>query len=163
LTGNEDRLDLMQEVCMKLSRSIGSVPASALVSEESILAYLKALAANAACDALRARFAAKRGEAETVPIEDRLPVLATHLDLNNTERATLLRQVDELLEASARERAVFWLYFRQGFTAREISLIPSVQLSVKGVESLLHRMTESVRSRMIQTRNKSASASEVTE
>ena len=151
LSGTEDRLDLMQEICLKLSRSLTSVPGSALETEETILAYLRALAANAARDVLRARFARKRGETETVPIEDRLPGLATELDLRSTERATLLRQIDEMLDGSAREKSVFWLYFRQGFTAREISLIPTVQLSIKGVESLLHRMTEAVRSRMEQT------------
>jgi len=148
LLPSEEQRDLMQDVCMKLSLSVRTVPQTALESEEAIVAYLRALAANAARDVLRARMADKRGAAETVPLEDRLPQLATELDLHSAERSMLLRQVDDLLVGSAREKAVFWLYFRQGFTAREISLIPAVQLSIKGVESLLHRMTDAVRFRM---------------
>ncbi|MFN7920387.1 MAG: sigma-70 family RNA polymerase sigma factor [Bryobacteraceae bacterium] len=148
ISGDEQRLDLCQEVCLKLSQSVRSIPAAVLQTDSAAEAYLRALAANAARDVLRAQYAKKRGEFATVALEDRLPVLASDLGVEQQERAMLLGQVDTLLEGTARDRAVFWLYYRQGLTAKEISMIPWVGLTIKGVESLLHRMTEGVRARM---------------
>jgi RNA polymerase sigma-70 factor (ECF subfamily) len=54
---------------------------------------------------------------------------------------------DTLAEAfSQRDRDIFWLYWRQGFAAREIADLKiyksdkGVYLTEKGVESILHRM-----------------------
>jgi RNA polymerase sigma-70 factor (ECF subfamily) len=44
-----------------------------------------------------------------------------------------------------RDVAIFWLYYEQGYTAKEISLLPTVQLTVKGVESTLLRLTRFIR------------------
>jgi DNA-directed RNA polymerase specialized sigma24 family protein len=46
---------------------------------------------------------------------------------------------------SDKERTIFGLYYFQGFTAIQISKFPWVGLSVKGVESLIHRMTQALR------------------
>jgi RNA polymerase sigma-70 factor (ECF subfamily) len=40
-----------------------------------------------------------------------------------------------------RDRALFWLYYRQGYTAEEIARLPSAGLTAKGVESALRRVT----------------------
>jgi len=37
--------------------------------------------------------------------------------------------------------SIFWLYYEQGYSAKEISLLPSMGLTVKGVESTLQRLT----------------------
>lgn len=151
LRSPEDFSDLAQEPVLKLSRRLQSIPDAALESDATISAYLRALAANTIRDLLRSRFAQKRGEMETVHLDGRLPELAADLSLRSAERATLLRQIDEMLEVPARDRSVFWLYFRQGFTAREISLIPSLQLSTEGVESLIHRLVALLRDRIGKT------------
>ena len=44
-----------------------------------------------------------------------------------------------------RDKAIFWLHFRQGYTSIEIAKIASFDLTAKGVESLLHRMIRDLR------------------
>ena len=73
------------------------------------------------------------------------------------ERNLLLLEIDRLLEISGqnatgpRDRTVFWLYYQQGMTAGAIAALPGISLSVKGVESALHRMTALIRSHLRQT------------
>jgi|SRR5215469_2747138 len=63
----------------------------------------------------------------------------------------LVKEIDEHLQAfDQRERTVFWLYYRYGLTAREIS--PLCGLTEKGVESLLLRMARFVRSKVAEPR-----------
>jgi RNA polymerase sigma-70 factor (ECF subfamily) len=40
-----------------------------------------------------------------------------------------------------RDRVMFWLYYRQGYTAEEIARLPAIGLTAKGVESALRRVT----------------------
>jgi len=74
------------------------------------------------------------------------------------ERAVLLDEVDACLRAVApadteeRDRTIFWLYYRQGLTAKEIVELPSIGLSLKGVESTLHRLTQLVRAQLVTRR-----------
>jgi RNA polymerase sigma-70 factor (ECF subfamily) len=48
-----------------------------------------------------------------------------------------------------RDHTVFWLYYRDGLTASEISRLPGLDLSLKGVESLLLRMARMVKQRLM--------------
>lgn len=50
--------------------------------------------------------------------------------------------------AQQRNRIVFWLHHREGLTAAEIAILPDVSLTVKGVESLLHRIKECLKARL---------------
>jgi hypothetical protein len=45
---------------------------------------------------------------------------------------------------------VFWLYYRAGCSAAEIAAVPGIDLTAKGVESLLLRMTRELRRRLAQ-------------
>jgi RNA polymerase sigma-70 factor (ECF subfamily) len=82
------------------------------------------------------------------------------------ERWILLQQIDECLagrtaEATcSRDRAIFWLYYRDGLTAKAISELPEIGLSVKGVESTLLRLTRIVRTRLSAATGGGASAPE---
>jgi RNA polymerase sigma-70 factor, ECF subfamily len=66
----------------------------------------------------------------------------------------LFDQINKLLgdacppETLERDRIVFWLYYRQGYTAGEIAGLPAVALTVKGVESLLYRLTAALRAQL---------------
>jgi RNA polymerase sigma-70 factor (ECF subfamily) len=121
-----------------------------LPSEEGALeAYFKGMAVNAARDWGRRRGADKRSQDVTVPIESHLHELAGQIRGGEPmEREILVRQIEERLAGSRRDVAVFWLYYRQGLSAPEIAAIPAVGLSVKGVESLIHRMVGSLRERL---------------
>ena len=62
------------------------------------------------------------------------------------QRSALLAQLDDKLLSAPeivgeRDRAFFWLYYREGFTAEEIAGLPDAGLTAKGVESALRRIT----------------------
>jgi RNA polymerase sigma-70 factor (ECF subfamily) len=144
----EDIDDLVQEICLKISHP-ASLRSIRLPSDDKQAdRYFHATAANAARDALKTRFACKRGEHVTISMEDHLTELADSIAAPAIEREILFRQIDERLQATASERAIFWLYFREGFTSKEIASIPAVGLTSKGVESALQRMTASLRNRL---------------
>jgi hypothetical protein len=44
--------------------------------------------------------------------------------------------------------SIFWFFYEQGYTAKEISLLPAVGLTVKGVEAALLRLTRHVREKL---------------
>jgi RNA polymerase sigma-70 factor (ECF subfamily) len=141
----EELADLQQDICLKISQQFRSISVRMPREEAAAELYCKAVAANAAHDSLRARFAAKRRVSLTVRLDDQPPA-AMPVD-SGGEREILLAQVKRLLGGSRRDQTVFWLYYRQGFTAKEIASIPALGLTNKGVESLLHRMTMSLRAK----------------
>jgi len=72
----------------------------------------------------------------------------------DAQRKILLREVDEALcsvpssQDAKRDRAIFFLYYRYGLTAPAIARLPSVNLTAKGVESVIYRLTQAVRERL---------------
>jgi RNA polymerase sigma-70 factor (ECF subfamily) len=61
-------------------------------------------------------------------------------------QSALLAQLDGKLRSAPemigeRDRTLFWLYYRQGFTAEEIASLAGSGLTAKGVESALRRVT----------------------
>lgn len=120
---------------------------------EALVAYLKIVACNVARDHARAAVAEKRGSGRVdAPGDD---VLAHAPDpaseRNAADLKILLEQIDRRLAsgtevaARGRDRSIFWLYYRQGLTARAIAELPSIGLSQKGVESTIYRLTRMVR------------------
>ncbi|MBL8229573.1 MAG: sigma-70 family RNA polymerase sigma factor [Bryobacterales bacterium] len=136
--------DLLQDICLKISQQFQSISSRIPKEEAAAELYCRAVAANAAHDSLRSRFAAKRRAPFTVTVQDQIAGSTPE----SADREILLSQIESLLEGSKRDRAVFWLYYRQGFTAKEIAAIPALGLTNKGVESLIHRMTATLRQRM---------------
>ena len=59
----------------------------------------------------------------------------------------VLRDVDDILRRNAteKERQLFWLYYLHGMTAKSIAALPTINLSVKGVESAYGRLGKMVR------------------
>jgi RNA polymerase sigma-70 factor, ECF subfamily len=119
--------------------------------ENSVFGFLKVVASNTVKDHFRAAHSRKRGSGmANVPLDCvSLPEFNTPSPV--AERRILLQAVDDCLETyvggsnSARDRMIFWLYYREGFTARAISGFPSIRLSVKGVENTILRLTHLVR------------------
>jgi RNA polymerase sigma-70 factor (ECF subfamily) len=134
---------------------------------EAIFGFLKVVTANVANDYFKRQRAGKRGgrqASERLEDGDRASGAAAAAGPASMERAVLLKEVDACLRALApeetadRDRMIFWLYYRQGLTAKEIAELPLAGLSVKGVESTLHRLTQLVRTRLAESRRREPDA-----
>jgi RNA polymerase sigma-70 factor (ECF subfamily) len=124
---------------------------------EAIAGYIKTVAVNVTHDYFKSRHSRKRGAGNADhPMEEAANSIRREkkTDQQEIEQQVLLRQVDQCLDACSqgpdqqRDRTVFWLYYRQGMTAKDIASMPAIGLSAKGVESLLFRLTCLVRKRL---------------
>ena len=114
--------------------------------ENTIFGYLRVVASNV----VRDHFRHKENLVEEIELTD--PVLPPAPDgMDRIEFSRLKDEIQKRLETLSssetyrRDEAIFWLYYEQGYTAKEISMLPSVGLSVKGVESVLERLTRFLR------------------
>lgn len=107
--------------------------------ENAIFGYIKVIATSVALDHFRARSAQKRGVEISAEEVRREPQARS----GSVEQEVLLGQIEARLAASEseRDRTIFWLYYRQGYTTREIADLPGLSLTQKGVESCIHRIT----------------------
>jgi RNA polymerase sigma-70 factor (ECF subfamily) len=148
--------DLIQETYLKICANDCKLLRSFSSQEpNSAFAFLKVVAASVAQDHFKSRLAEKRAPELTAGTVDDICVSAPQErlegGLNHTERAVLIDQIDRRLKAVVpagelqRARTVFWLYYRVGFTASAIAALPCSNLTTKGVESLLFRLTRLVR------------------
>ena len=147
--------DLVQETFLRLCADDCRLLRNFVPREpDSIIGYLKVLAANVAHDKLRNEKALKRGggfrkqETEAADLDAILPPSSGH---ESVDRSIWRNEIDQALRSfipdrlTDRDRTIFWLYFEQGFSAREIGQIASIGLTVKGVESSIQRSTQQVR------------------
>lgn len=125
--------------------------------DDSIYGYLKKVAANVALDHFKAAMADKRGAGQIDAIDDL--VLFDPKTAGNDGEAEIFRnlqigKIDVILTKALtgkdgqRNRTIFWLRYRQGFTASEIAAVPAVGLTTEGVESVLLRLVNMIRSHM---------------
>lgn len=142
--------DLVQEIGLKLIA--GDVtPIDTLPGDSTrFLAYMSVAATNAARDFFRSRNAAKRGRSRTIPLDDALTSILGR-DCAGVDQSILLSQIEGHLPSDTKSQTLFRLYYRQGFSAKEIASIPAVGLSLKGVESLIHRITVHLRKAIAST------------
>ncbi len=151
--------DLIQETYLKICAD-----QKRLLSEftphhpEAFYGYLKVITSNVVHDYFRAQRSQKRGSGQAEPSIDsdagfgRPPAATTSGD--RVHRNILLKEVDSALsfcsagEEQKRDRTIFWLYYRYGLTAPAIARLPSISLTMKGVESVIHRLTCCVRKRL---------------
>src|SRR5215469_3460173 len=138
--------DILQESFLKIGAHEGQLLRRLPLDDVgSALAYLKVTTANCARDYLRAKYADKRGKDVTVQVDASMDELLPGRDSASLDRNILFLQIDQALDASPRDRSIFWMYYRQGFTAHEIAAIPEFGLTQKGVVSLLFRHSGMVR------------------
>ena len=123
-------------------------------SDRGFLAYLHVVATHVGNDHFKKLRAIKRNPGTRLESLDDINFTdraVSPADLAGTERKLLFEEIDTCLSALApaenreRDRMIFWLYYRQGLTSKEIAPLPGVRLSQKGVESILKRMTQLVR------------------
>ena len=115
--------------------------------ENTIFGYLKVVASNVSCDYFRQ----PKNKVPEVELDDLVvPPSPDGFDRIQFER--LKDQIEACLERGLsssetykRDVAIFWLYYEQGYTAREVSEIAGIGLSVKGVESTLLRLTRLIK------------------
>jgi RNA polymerase sigma-70 factor (ECF subfamily) len=134
------RDDLAQDVYLKLSANRAKVLREFKPRYPgAVFGYLRVIAANVVHD----HFKSKAGKH---PDSSALPEEAAGQD--KTEWLVLLREVDELLQKPpvvARDRQIFWLYYRQGMSAKEIAAIRNLKLTTEGVESVIVRLNKLIR------------------
>ena len=143
----DDVADLIQEVCLKLAAKYRQMRVPE--PKDEFDAYVGKFIENATLDLLRHRYAQKRTPAAEIALSSLRRELSERRNgaANTVELNIWLREVDDALDASTRDRTVFWLYYRQGYTAKEIAGIPSLQISIDGVESIIHRLVVSLRNK----------------
>jgi RNA polymerase sigma-70 factor (ECF subfamily) len=150
--------DLIQEtylrICSDRKRLLGEFTPN---RPEAFFGYLKVITANVVHDYFRAQRSHKRGSGHREASIDDPATLTPVATTDNTEdihRDILLQEVDAALrsnlsgEGQTRDRTIFWLYYRYGLTAPSIARLPSISLTVKGVESVIHRLTRLARERL---------------
>jgi RNA polymerase sigma-70 factor, ECF subfamily len=154
--------DLVQDTYLKLCTS-GCHQLLEFTEQhpDAILGYIKTIAVNVAHDHFKSHHSQKRGSGEVGQLgEDCDPKSAPNRTGGHVaiEHEVLFKQIDECVESCLegpdrdRDRTIFWLYFQQGMTAKDIAALPTIGLSAKGVESVIVRTVRLVRERMVDMR-----------
>ena len=142
--------DLIQETYVKLfandRKALRSIKNE---FENTIFGYLKVVASNVARD----HFRQPANKADEVELDDAIlpPGPDGQQRLEFAHKKEQVRDILETLASSdthARDMAIFWFFYEQGYTAKEISMLPNIELTVKGVEAVLFRLTRYVREKL---------------
>ncbi|MGC9949794.1 MAG: sigma-70 family RNA polymerase sigma factor [Bryobacteraceae bacterium] len=135
------RDDLVQEVYVKLCANRAKVLREFKPRYPgAVFGYIRVIAANVVHD----YFKSKGGKYPPDPS----PLPANLAAPDETEWRLLVREIEDVLRnasVSARDRQIFWLYYRQGMSAKEIAAISLLKLTHKGVESVIVRLKELIR------------------
>jgi RNA polymerase sigma-70 factor (ECF subfamily) len=130
----------------------------AIQHPEAILGYLKKTAANATHDYFKhGRSQSSGGDNAHVSTSDVDPEAGKEVDGSQEKIAfrVFLSEIDEHLKHSLtgpdreRDRMVFWLYFRQGMSTKEIASLPTIGLGAKGVGSVIERLKHRIREQIL--------------
>ena len=150
--------DLTQDTFLKLcDHDFRALREFHFEHENSLFGFVKTVASNVAQDYLRREYSAKHGGGlEEEDLEKASVIIPARTSLaDDAHIQILLAEIQRILEEELghepnfrRDIAIFWLYFRWGLTAKEISEIPSIGLTVKGAESVLLRLTRLLRGRL---------------
>jgi RNA polymerase sigma-70 factor (ECF subfamily) len=142
--------DLIQDTYVKLfANDKKALRAIKNEYENTIFGYLKVIASNV----VRDHFRQPVNKADEIELSD----AALPPRPQDRERLEFLHKKEEIkgiletLSASEtyhRDVAIFWLFYEQGYTAKEISLLPGFGLTVKGVEAVLFRLARHARERL---------------
>jgi RNA polymerase sigma factor (sigma-70 family) len=126
---------------------------------EAILGYLKKTAANTARDHFKHGHTQKSGgDKPHVSTSDVDPEagICVHGSEQKIAFEVFLNEIDDHLKRSLtgpdqeRDRMIFWLYFRQGMSTKEIASLPTIGLGAKGVGSVIERLKHCVREHILE-------------
>jgi RNA polymerase sigma-70 factor, ECF subfamily len=151
--------DLVQETYLKLcANRCRLLLEFGTQHPEAILGYIKTIAVNITHDHFKALQSQKRGASEIDQMMEGAYPKAEGSALGSQEameREVLISQVNQSLESCSqgpdhdRDCTMFWLYYQQGMSAKDISALPTIGLSAKGVESAIFRLTRLVREQLV--------------
>jgi RNA polymerase sigma-70 factor, ECF subfamily len=125
---------------------------------EAILGYLKKTAANATHDYFKHGHSQSSGGGQPHVSTSDFELEAgkdVHGSQEKIAFAVFLDEIDEHLKRGLtgpdqeRDRTIFWLYFRQGMSSKEIASLPTVGLGAKGVGSVIERLKHFVREQIL--------------
>ncbi len=149
--------DLVQDTYLKLcANNFRALRDFDCQHENALFGFLKVVASNVVQDHFRSSYSQKRGSGrEEEDLEKAQATAVSNASFSETaERNILISEIRQCLESQAsepnftRDCMIFWLYYQQGLTAKAISELPAIGLTVKGVESTLLRLTRLVREKM---------------
>jgi RNA polymerase sigma-70 factor (ECF subfamily) len=130
----------------------------AIQHPEAVLGYLKRTAANVTHDHFKhVHRQSSGGDTPHVSTSDVDPVAGkqVHGSQERVAFGVLLKEIDEYLKHcltgpdQERDRTIFWLYFRQGMSTKEIASLPTFGLTAKGVGSVIDRLKYCIRERIL--------------
>jgi RNA polymerase sigma-70 factor, ECF subfamily len=157
--------DLIQTTYLKLwERGRVLLKDFAVQRPEAILGYLKKTAANTTHDYFKHSHSQLSGGNKPHASTSNFDPEAGDEVHGSEEKITwsvLLNEIDEHLKGCLtgpdleRDRAIFWLYFRQGMSTKEIASLPTIGLSAKGVGSVIERLKHSIRDQILGIRSDS--------
>jgi RNA polymerase sigma factor (sigma-70 family) len=125
---------------------------------EAILGYLKKTAANVTHDYFKhVHSQSSGGQKPHVSTSDVDPEAGREVHGSQEKIAfgVFLNEIDEYLKHSLtgpeqeRDHMIFWLYFRQGMSTKEIASLPTIGLSAKGVGSVIERLKHCIREQIL--------------
>jgi RNA polymerase sigma-70 factor (ECF subfamily) len=148
--------DLLQETYLKLcaDKCRALLEFAQQHSDDEVLAYIKTIAINVTHDHFKSLHSQKRGAGETDQLLEDFDPPAQSVSFGGSEameREIFLKQVDGQLQNCAagsnqeRDCLIFWFYYLQGMSAKAIAALVTIDLSPKGVESVILRLTRCVR------------------
>jgi RNA polymerase sigma-70 factor (ECF subfamily) len=117
--------------------------------ENAIFGFLKVVASNIVQDHFRKPI----NKADEVEVSDAV-LPPGHDERERLEFSDKKNEVQKILatlsssETYERDVAIFWFFYEQGYTAKEISQLPNVGLTVKGVEAVTLRLSRYLRERL---------------
>jgi RNA polymerase sigma-70 factor (ECF subfamily) len=113
---------------------------------DSLLVYLRAAGSSAAYDHQRTQCTIKRGSGNPEASLEGMQIESGENTLDLTRRTLLAHDIEKCLQGQKeRDRKIFWLYYRQGFSVREISTLFPFGLTSSGIESTILRLNQIVR------------------
>ncbi len=141
--------DLTQDVFLKLCHAnFRALRHFETRHENAFVGFLKVVASNTAQDYFRyAALSDRASGTDRVSFEF---VSSPHAAFES-EGKIALAEIDRALKTLShepnfeRDYEIFWLYYRDGLTAKAIAALPRIKLSVKGVESTLLRLTRRIK------------------
>ena len=146
--------DLVQDTYIKLfANNSKALREFECEHENALFGFLKAVASNVVHDHFRSTYSQKRGSGRE---EEDLEKVGATLggSAGNPDRHILFDEILRCLRGLAtepnfsRDWAIFQLYYFDGLTAKAISRLPGIDLTVKGVESTLLRLVRFIKEKL---------------